>query len=307
MGNVPTMPANVSEASEASEPSAPRWVAALDVGGMSVKYGSANSAGVVASDGQIAVDHTGSASHLLDVLAQATSRAVEGAEGVVECVAVAFPAPFDYDAGVPLLRHKFASIHRVSLRSELRERLGLCIPIKFCNDAVAAGLGEAEFGRARTDERVMMITLGTGLGACLVQGGAVVSGPQADAIPELYRSPTPNGLADDVFSARGLASRLGCEVRQLKTRVADAGRCVSDQEVLADFGGELGIFLAPHIRDIQCRSLIVGGGAGGAFRWFGPSLVEAAGCRVQRASLGSSAGLLGALVSGLGPASEASD
>ena len=90
-------------------------------------------------------------------------------------MAIAFPGPFDVAGGRALIRglHKFESIYGLDLRTELRRRLAATgspiagLPIEFARDSESAGMGEAVHGAGRDGGRVLTVTIGTGLGACL--------------------------------------------------------------------------------------------------------------------------------------------
>ena len=83
------------------------------------------------------------------------------------------------------------------------------LAIGFCNDAEAAIVAEALHGAGRPFERVLGITLGAGLGACLVAGDAIVESCAGVVPGELYRQSFGIATADDAFSDRGLRARLG--------------------------------------------------------------------------------------------------
>ncbi|WP_158781137.1 ROK family protein [Pantoea sp. BAV 3049] len=55
------------------------------------------------------------------------------------------------------------------LVSQLRELLA--VPVAIDNDAVVAALGEYHFGAGRESERMMMVTLGTGIGVAVLDKG----------------------------------------------------------------------------------------------------------------------------------------
>lgn len=76
-------------------------------------------------------------------------------------------------SGVPVARH-------------LHERLGA--PTWIDNDAVAAALAETTWGAAATESSTLCVTLGTGIGAAMIQGGLPVRGadgqhPEGGHIP----------------------------------------------------------------------------------------------------------------------------
>ncbi|WP_455818255.1 ROK family protein [Pseudomonas cerasi] len=72
------------------------------------------------------------------------------------------------------------------LVSQLRELLG--IPVAIDNDAVAAALGEFHSGAGQGSGRMLMVTLGTGIGVAMLEGGTPFrnidgSHPEAGHIP----------------------------------------------------------------------------------------------------------------------------
>ncbi len=66
------------------------------------------------------------------------------------------------------------------LTEDLGRRIGM--PVKIANDAKCAALAEAVLGAGRNYGRVCMITLGTGVGGCMIRNGRLDEGsPYADA------------------------------------------------------------------------------------------------------------------------------
>jgi glucokinase len=81
----------------------------------------------------------------------------------------------DGGANVPALRGR-------PLASLVSERLG--IPAHFENDGVAAALGETRLGAGRTFKRALVLTLGTGVGGCVVIEGNPMKGARGEP-PEI--------------------------------------------------------------------------------------------------------------------------
>ena len=188
-------------------------VLALDVGGTSVKSAIVDPSGQPAGPPRrTPIDSAASAAALLDALAGAVDALAPATGPAIAGVAIAFPGPCDYERGIPGHHDdgKFAALAGVDLRCELRRRLGRDdLAIGFCNDAEAAIVAEALHGAGRPFERVLGITLGAGLGACLIAGDAIVAADAGVVPGELYREPFGNATADDGFSDRGLRARLG--------------------------------------------------------------------------------------------------
>jgi len=264
-----------------------RAVAALDVGGTSIKSG-------VVRDGDVellpGVPSRSAADRdtVIDQLVTASAAAVDAAGDDLVGLAMAVPRPFDLERGIPLLRglHKFESVYGVELRPILRRRAPVGDhPIHFAGDAEAAGVGEARFGAGAHLQRVLTITLGTGIGACLTDGGEVVTAVGDAVVEDLHERTTPAGRADDVFSVRGLAGALGIEPAELRTAAGDPAH----RAELESFGRRLGTFLAPVLVELDAEAVVVGGGLASLFDLFGPAMAVPA----RRAALGTRGPLLG--------------
>ena len=224
-------------------------IAVLDVGGSSVKAGRVGDDGRTIGDVTVTVlDHDASADELIDRLATA-ARTVDAGEAI----ALAIPEPFDYDAGVSLMTHKFASLHGIDVVARLTAKLGGERDVRCCNDAAAAVMGEAVAGAGAEHRRVLGITLGTGLGAAFVVDGRPVRSIDGLVIGDLYAQTLDDGrLADDALSARGYQER----------------RSAGEVDIDATFGRELGAFLRPVVATIHADIVVVGGGGTASFDRF---------------------------------------
>lgn len=280
----------------------------MDVGGTSVKTGLVDVGLCRAVDVRSRpVDAAGAAGVVLDQLGDAARSALAaddttGVAPLADRLAVAFPAPFDYRAGTPLIKgqRKFDAIFGVDLVDEFRQRCGRPgLDVRFCNDADAGAWGEARCGAGRDRTRFLMVTLGTGFGGSLVDR-ATASRPGMDEGPaaRLYERPVDDlGRADDVLSGFGLAAAVGVTPAALPAACRSARSGVDREQVRLPFeryGRLLGRFLTEVAADLEVDDVVIGGGAGQAFDLFAPSLRQAFAGRVAKAELGSAAALLGA-------------
>jgi glucokinase len=146
-------------------------------------------------------------------------------------------------------------------------------------------------GAGRGVGRVLTVTLGTGVGTCLTDHGVPVSALRDLSIKRLALRETPWGRADDVLSARGLATRLGVATTDLRA-VVDKGEVT---EIVADHGRRIGTFLSPVVDELGVDMIVIGGGLAAAFDMFSVALQQALGpTPCLAASLGADGPLLGA-------------
>ena len=98
------------------------------------------------------------------------------------CDGVAFAYPSIIDVGNGrILDHfgKFGEASQLDLRAWARENCGL--PFAIDNDARAALIGEWQYGAGRGCDNLVIMTLGTGLGASAVMEGRLVRGTHGQA------------------------------------------------------------------------------------------------------------------------------
>jgi glucokinase len=279
-------------------------VIALDVGGSSVKSGRVSRALEVSGGRTDPIDPHGSAEAILGAFAEIV-RLHRAHIRPGECLGVAFgfPGPFDYPGGVSYIHNlqKYEAIYECNIREALCERLqDAHLAIVFRNDAEAAVVGEACYGAGKDCQRVIGITLGTGLGSSqLVAGVPQSGGPGVPAEGWLGAVPYRGELADDWFSTRGLQRRMG-EIAGAAAvgaaAVADAARRGDAQAAtfFAEFGAELGAFLQPFVRDFRADVVLALGGISEALDVFGPALAAQISVPLRGGSLGANAALFGA-------------
>jgi glucokinase len=279
-------------------------VIALDVGGTSVKSALVAPGGhVIGRPSIIPIDSSGAADSILSTFAQIISTHLGQAQtSNVIGVALGFPGPFDYAAGICLIKgvEKYGAIYGVNMRDVLRARLDLGdLPILFRNDAEAAVVGEARYGAGRDYRRLIGVTLGTGCGsAFLVDGVPMTSGPGVPPNGWLYPVLFRGLQADDVFSRRGLEARLrSARVAAVDVTKAAAAARAKDPaacQVFEAFGADLGTFLNSFAAAFAAEAVLVLGRIAGAIDLFGSPLGQALSVPALPGERGAEAALLGA-------------
>lgn len=217
---------------------------------------------------------------ILEQWCQALDYSLSKANGCsVKGIGVSVPGPFDYPNGISLIRgvNKYESLYRLNIKEQLQARLAVekNLPIVFENDAVCFGLGESITGEASRCERVIAITLGTGLGATfLVHNRIQKDGRGVPPEGYLYHLPYKEGCADDYFSSRYLVNtyreRTGKEVGGVKDiyELAHVHRDRVALDIFYQFGHELAVFLLPWAEEFGAQCLIIGGNISKAAPYF---------------------------------------
>ena len=239
---------------------------------------------VVGTQRHVAVDEGAASEVILETWARAALQAVSGVADGVDGVGIAMPAPFDYEHGVSLMEHKFRALYGrpvVSLLEEwFRDSQLEGVPVLVANDADLFALGEWWAGAARGRERMIGLTLGTGLGSGFVAHGRIVTdGPHVPAGGEIWNLPYLEGVAEDFVSGRAIAASYtratGCELAASEIAArADSGESAA-LGAFAEMALHLGRILEPHVARFKPECIVVGGSIAHAWAAFGPRLAAA--------------------------------
>lgn len=200
----------------------------------------------------------------------------------VDGIGLAMPGPFDYYNGISKIADvdKLQALYNINIRLALAAKL--TIPpsqIRFINDASAFSIAEALIGPASKYQKVVAITLGTGLGASfLINGRPIMKDKRVPESGYLYNQYYQNILADDLFSTRGIINaytkRTGKNISDVKAICLEAQTDERARYVLEDFGARLGNFIFPYLEEFGAEALVLGGNISKAFDLFGSSLKE---------------------------------
>ncbi len=289
--------------------------AGFDLGGTQLKYGLVDQDGAVLYKNRIPTPTT--VINLIDRLpaiwADLKSRTPEpiGAAG--------FGLPGIYDVRLGRIRQSphCAGLDEFDLAPALAGILD--VPFVVDNDANLAALGEWTHGAGRGTSSLIVMTIGTGIGAGIVLEGRIWRGVRGFAGEIGHVSIRPDGLEcpcgnrgclETEVSARAILRRyrdFSAATDDLTPeevhRRAEAGDKAARRAFL-EAGTFLGLGLSLLINVLNPEMILIGGGimtAGDLL--LGPAVAEAGrrsyraafeACTIRRASLGNDAGLIGA-------------
>jgi glucokinase len=257
---------------------------AIDAGGTFFKSALLNASGEVIN-GSAHLERSyseGPAEKIVGAYRNTVSNALRyvGEHGGLELIGIgiATPGPFDYENGVPLMKHKFASVYGVRLRDVIYEIPGVQVdlPISFMHDANAALAGEILNGNAKRYSNAALITLGTGLGFAFSQNSKVQFNEQGGPQITIFKEPYQDGILEDYVSKRGILKiykeKSGkSDIDHIQ--VADIGKLANEgDEISLDTFREAGKILAVNIKSIlkeqKIECLLFGGQISKSFHHF---------------------------------------
>ena len=150
--------------------------AGVDVGGMSIKCCLAKESGeILVKDSfktQKGITCAEMGEQIASFLKELASK-IGVSESEIAAVGIGTPGTVDGKKGVIVYSNNIV-LENAPIVAEVKKHLN--VPVFVENDANAAALGEAEFGAAKGLSDVVLITLGTGVGAGIIANGQMITG-----------------------------------------------------------------------------------------------------------------------------------
>ena len=292
----------------------------IDIGGTAVKLGLATHEGKILARHEASVCFDGYATPILTTVLREGQAflARGGAAGRIVGVTISATGQVDDELGAVIgTNGKIPHYEGAQLRREAAAAFG--VPAEALNDANAAALGEAAFGAAQGCRCVLMVTLGTGVGGGVVLDGRVYGGARGIAGElghfTLYQDGEPcpcgkRGCFESYASTTALvrAAQAATGEAQMNGRIVFERAAAGDvtmRGVLARWMDDGAAGLTGLVHIFNPEMVLIGGGVSAQEELLIRPLRErvlagvmprfAQGLRVERATLGNDAGMLGAL------------
>lgn len=199
----------------------------------------------------------------------------------------------------------YVNLSGIDVAAEVEAATGL--PVTIENDATMALLGEAAHGAAKGLRNVVMLTIGTGIGGAILDGGKVLrGGGAAGQLGHLCVDPNGRpcvcgriGCVETVSSGTAFATHLAEAGLPPETRAEDllVRSDASARAAIAAWAAPLRAAIDSLIATCNPDCVVIGGGAGsGAFAALATVPPRGAwyGAPVLAATLGDDAGVIGA-------------
>jgi len=222
---------------------------------------------------RIRVDSKGTREEILRSWLQALEHVFSACAERPNKLAVAMPGPFDYQQGIAYMRgmDKYEHLYGISIRQILAE--GLDIPdhqVLFRNDAEAFLHGEVATNLVGKDERVLGLTLGTGMGTAFSHERKTVD-------LNLGGEPYQASIADDYFTTRWFKRRCvelgGMPIDGVEQLAAIVGKNKIPHLIFEEYATCLAAFLVPHLTRLEIDTVVFGGNIAKAYTLFLPQLL----------------------------------
>jgi glucokinase len=236
--------------------------------------------------------------------------------GELTGIGVALAGFIQMDKGLILHSPNIPAFDNFAARDEISNRLG--IPVILENDANAAAIGEKWIGAGRGVNDLVLLTLGTGIGGGIISEGKVLHGTHGMAAEIGHTTVNPTGIPCACGNTGCLEKHASATAIATMARHMVLGENLTSEDVydlalrgnqqarkiFESMGSALGIGIASLIQIFNFPLYLLSGGVIGAWDMFAPAMFReieqrsftfrVAQTRVEKAVLGSDAGLFGA-------------
>jgi glucokinase len=244
------------------------------------------------------VDSHASPDEIVQIWSQAIRKAQQST--AIRRVGLAIPGPFDYEEGICLIKDqgKYENLYGLNMKALLSAQLhNKPEDIVMINDAASFLQGEWFGGAATGFERVIGITLGTGLGTCVYERHQASNA-------NLWSIPFKRGIAEDYLSTRWFMARYhemtGKQVSGVRELSAVINTDASVKRIFNEFGSNLADFLAEFLTIAPADLVVLGGNISRSYTFFKEALLlgmqekQLSEIEIRTALLGEEAALIGA-------------
>lgn len=230
-------------------------------------------------------------------------------------IGVVVPGFINFDEGVIVKSNNLSTLEGFPFRDRLEESLET--PVLLENDANAAALGEKWMGAGRDVDDLVLLTLGTGIGGGVISGGKILHGFMGMAGELGHITVVPNGNPCGCGNRGCMEKHASAQAISVMARLSGLGDITSEecfhlaqtgngkaQAVFGAMGEALGLGLAMLVNIFNFPLYLIGGGAVAAWDQFAPHMLaeirwrsvtfRGTHTRIEKATLGSEAGLFGA-------------
>ncbi len=196
----------------------------------------------------------------------------------IEGIGISIPGPANYEEGISEITgcNKYEKLYGVDLRTTLYAKVKSWIDhpekISFINDAASFLIGET-WSNDINNDRIVAITLGTGIGSGFMTKGRIIT--SSNNIPErgeIFSLPFKNKRAEDWISTKwfleSYKKHFGKTVKNVKEIAYQAAASEEIRNIFNEFGSNLGTFLSPILGDFNAKTLIFGGNVTKSYNLF---------------------------------------
>lgn len=247
----------------------------LDIGGTSIKSAIVNSKNIIVKNtyNKKSLNSKREKEYILRQFIQPIKKNINYLKRKKENlngIAIAIGGPFDYKKGISYIKNfdKYESIYGMNIKEIIQKELKISkdLPFIFDIDSWCFARGEVQFKQYDKYNKIIVLTLGTGVGSAFIINKKVVS--RGKGVPYLgwisgkkYKKGILNDYISSIYMVKKyfLITNKKIDVNTMAI-LAKKGDKIA-KSIFAEVGTTIGSYLQDHfIKDFNTECLIFGGG-----------------------------------------------
>ena len=246
----------------------------LDIGGSSIKSAIINSKNIIIRNtyDKKSLDSSKEKEYILKRFIQPIKKNMSYLKKnkiKLNGIAVAIGGPFDYKKGISYIKDfdKYESIYGMNIKEIIQSKLKISkeLPFIFDIDSWCFGRGEVQFKKYNQYNKIIVFTMGTGVGSSFIINKQIVS--KGKGVPylgwisgEKYKSGILNDYISSIYMIKKYFSLTKKKIDvDTMAKLARKGDYVA-KSIFSEVGLTLGIYLKEHfVKDFGAECLIFGG------------------------------------------------
>ena len=249
-------------------------IIALDIGGTSIK------SGIVKSNGKfyknsckvIKIDSTKDKEYIINKFTSPIKKSINLLNKTnkdFEGIAISICHPFNFRKGISLIQNldKYESIYGLNIKKIIQKKFSLSAnkPVIFNHDAQCYGIGEVLFNDYKKYKKVIVLTIGTGIGSSFFNNQKIVL--KGKGVPQFgwisgqkFKRGILNDYTSSVFMQKQYKkmSKETISIKPMAERAKNKDEIAS--KIFSKMGEVLGSYLKKNfINDFNAECIIFGG------------------------------------------------
>lgn len=249
-------------------------VISLDIGGSSIKSAVINSNNHIIENTYevISLDSSRDKEYILNKFIELITSKINYLNQnnkKLDGISISIGGPFDYEKGISYIKNldKYESIYNINIKEFIQNKLNISkkLPFIFDNDSWSFGRGEVQFDEYDKFNKIIVLTLGTGVGSCFIENRKVVD--KGIGIPPLgwisgqkYKSGILNDYISSIYMMNKYFSstKKNIDVKTMATLARKKDKYA--KSIFNEIGVTLGNYLKKNfVNDFGAECIIFGG------------------------------------------------
>ena len=238
-------------------------IVGIDIGGTSIEGGRIEYGRIVSkakSDTQASIG----GERTMDILKHLIAGLVTDQ---TEAIGIGVPSIVDREKGIVYNVQNIAGWDEIPLKAGIEAEFGL--PVHIDNDANCFAMGEKIFGKGQDCENFVGVTLGTGLGAGIIQGHRLISDANCGS-GEFGEIPYMDSKLEDFCGSRFFLCRGGISRYEAAVKAREGDMRAT--ELFKEYGRHLAYLVKIIMLVLDPQAIIFGGSIAKSFDLFSASI-----------------------------------